>query len=250
MRILLSFTFLFLMSVLAYSQVINIENQRIKGDTNTWSGKIKIGGSYVQTKSELLSLNLNTHIQYKKDSTLILILTDYNLSKSASESFQNAGTQHIRYNRKIKENFTLELFTQAQYNKLLNVDFRWLTGIGPRFKILHKGKNRMYFATLYMYEYEELNSPLIYNRDHRLSSYLSMSLKLGENATFVNTTYFQPKITDFEDFRVYSQFDLQFKISKHFAFSTAYKLYYDSRPPEGIVMRTHYLTNSLIITFN
>ncbi|PLW92366.1 MAG: hypothetical protein C0592_11135 [Marinilabiliales bacterium] len=250
MRFLFTVVTLLVISALAHSQVINIENQRIKGDTNTWSGKIKLGATYVQTSSELLRLNWNNHIQYKKDSNLVLILTDYYLSKSASESFENAGTMHIRYNRKIKENFTLELFTQAQYNKLLNVDFRWLTGIGPRFKILHKGKSRIYFASLYMYEYEELSTPLVYHRDHRISSYLSMNLKIADNVTFVNTTYFQPKVTDFEDFRVYSQFDLQFKFSKHFAFSTAYRLYYDSKPPEGIVMRTHYLTNSLVFSFN
>lgn len=250
MRLLLTVIVLLVLSIVAHSQVINIENQRIKGDTNTWSGKIKLGAAYVQTSSELLRLNWNNHIQYKKDSNLVLILTDYYLSKSANESFENAGTQHIRYNRKITENFTLEIFTQAQYNKLLNVNFRWLTGIGPRFKFLHIGKNHIYFATLYMYEYEELSTPPVYHRDHRLSSYLSMNIKIADDVTFVNTTYFQPKIIDFDDFRIYSQFDLQFKFSKHFALSTAYRLYYDSKPPAGIVMRTHYLTNSIVISFN
>lgn len=250
MKVIFLIAFTILISTLAFSQVVNIENQRIKGDTNIWTGKIKLGATYVQTSSELLNLIWNNHIQYKKDSNMVLILTDYNLSKSANESFQNAGTQHIRYNRKIKERFTLEIFTQAQYNKLLNVNFRWLTGIGPRFKILQKNESRIYFASLYMYEYEELTTPLIYHRDHRLSSYLSMTLNIAENVRFYNTTYFQPKITDFNDFRIYSQFDLVFNISKHFAFSTAYRLYYDSQPPEGIVQRTHYLTNSLIFSFN
>lgn len=238
------------LSTLACSQVVNIETQRLKSDTNTWSGKIKVGGSYVKTSSELLRFNVNNHIQYKKDSNIVLILTDYNISKSASEDFQNAGTQHIRYNRICNNVLTWELFTQAQYNKLLNVNFRWLTGTGPRLKLLSKGKSRIYFAALYMYEYEELNSPLVYHRDHRISSYISMNLNIADHVTFVNTTYFQPKINNFSDFRIYSQFDLRFNISKHFAFSTAYKLYYDANPPEGIIHRTHYLTNSLIFSFN
>ena len=221
----------------------------MENDTNKWAGKIKIGGSYVKTSTELLTLFLNNHLQYENGKNMFLILTNYKVSKSASESFQNAGTQHFRYNYKINKKLTFEAFTQAQYNKLLNVNFRWLLGTGPRYTLLNNGKNKINIAALYMYQYEELTDPQLIHRDHRISSYISMNFKIANHVSFNNTTYFQPKLTEIGDFRVYSQFNLQFSISKSFAFSTAYRLYYDSKPPEGIVQRTHFIENALTFTF-
>ena len=115
----------------ASGQVLNIEQQRIVTDTTGWSGTAGFSSSLTKNSSTLLSVNMKDHVQYKTDSALYLMFLDYGLTKSKESDFDNAGTLHFRYNYKIKPFLTFEAFTQGQFNKLLNVRFRWLTGAGP-----------------------------------------------------------------------------------------------------------------------
>lgn len=238
-----------LISLNAFSQVLNIEQQRIITDTTGWAGTSQISTSYTKTVNSLLTVNWKNHVQFKTDSSLYLMFIDYGLAKSRSSDFDNAGTVHFRYNRKINKYFTLEAFTQGQFNKLLNVRFRWLTGIGPRFKVVGKKNFRVYFASLYMYEYEEVESPLLFHRDHRISSYVSITCKHKSGTILTNTLYYQPLATRIGDYRVYNQFDLNFRITKSLSFTTSWKYFYDSNPPEGVVHATHYLGNGLTFKF-
>ena len=190
-----------LFSALAQAQVLNIEQERLVTDTTGWAGTADLKFAYFKNKTEFWSAGADLHLQYKTKKSLYLWLTDYSLARSSGESFANSGVQHLRYNYKILDWFTAEAFTQAQFNEVLNVKFRWLLGGGPRFKIVKTKPFRLYGATLYMYEYEELADTSVIHRDHRLSSYLSMTLKIKDNLSLINTTYYQPKFADFSDFR-------------------------------------------------
>lgn len=230
-------------------QVMNIEQERMQTDTTGWAGSAALSFQYLKNKTEFWSAGANIHLQYKTKKSLYLWLTNYSLAKSAGESFANSGIQHLRYNYKILDWLTAEAFTQAQFNEVLSVKFRWLLGGGPRFKAVQTKPFRLYLGTLYMYEYEEISDTAIYHRDHRLSAYVSFTLKIKDNLSLINTTYYQPKFNDFADYRISSQTDLKIKISKHFAFITSYIYYYDAVPAENIPSETHNLQNSLTFDF-
>jgi len=232
-----------------HAQVMNIEQERIKTDTTGWAGTAQTSLQYFKNKSEVWNIGAHLHLQFKTNKSLYLCLTDYSLSKSAGADFANAGIQHLRYNYKITDWFTMEAFTQAQFNKLLSVDFRWLLGAGPRFKVVKTKPFRMYAAALYMYEYEELADTTIIHRDHRLSTYASLTLKIKNNLSLINTTYFQPKFSDFSDFRLSSQTDMKIGISKHFAFKLSYIYYYDTFPAFDVPKETLALQNALSLEF-
>jgi hypothetical protein len=241
-----SFSLLFLA---ANAQVLNIEQQRIITDTTGWSGTASFSSSYSKTSSSLLSINMKDHVQYKTKSSLYLMFLDYGLTTSKLSDFDRSGTLHYRYNYKFKPYMTIEAFTQGQFNKLLNVRFRWLTGLGPRFKVVGKKNFRVYAASLYMYEYEEVESPNFYNRDHRISSYLSVTLKNNKGTILTNTIYYQPLIKDFKDFRTFNQLDLLVKITKNLSFTTSWRYFFDSNPPEGVVHNTQYISNGIVYKF-
>ena len=137
---------------------------------------------------------------------LALFVNDLGFERSGGQSFVNQGSQHLRYNYKLLENITWEAFVQSQYNSIAKIQFRGLTGIGPRLKLLGLEKYRLYVGTLVMYEHEELDEEtLIINRDWRASSYLSLSFFPTDNITFVSTTYYQPVLNDFKDYRIASE---------------------------------------------
>ncbi len=231
------------------AQILNIEQERINSDTSRWAGSAKTSFQYSKNGQEIWSGGAYMHIQYKTKRSIFLTLSEYNLTKASGSDFVNAGAQHFRYNYKINDRFTGEMFTQFQFNKVLKVKFRWLLGAGPRVKIVKTKPFSLYFAAAYMYEYEELYDTDILNRNHMLSSYLSSNLKIRDNLSFINTTYFQPKISNFSDYRVLSQSDLKVGITKHFSFLVSYIYSYDAFPAIGVPKETHYLGNSIAFNF-
>lgn len=233
----------------AFSQVLNIEQQRIITDTTGWAGTSQITSSFTQNTNALLSISVKNHVQFKTDSSLYLMFLDYGLSKSRNSDFDNAGILHFRYNYKLRKALTLEAFTQGQFNKLLNVRFRWLTGFGPRVKVFGRKNFRTYAAALYMYEYEEVESPLLFHHDHRLSAYISITWKHKSGTLLTNTLYFQPLLNEFTDHRVFNQLDLSVKISKHISFTSSWKYFFDSNPAQDVVHLTHFWGNGLTFKF-
>jgi putative salt-induced outer membrane protein YdiY len=99
-----------------------------------------------------------------------------------------------------------------------------------------------------MYEYEELDNA-VYNRDHRLSSYLSLSYKMGKNISIINTTYNQPKLSNFKDYRIYSQTDIKMVFSKHFAFKVSYVYSFDTNPALNVPKIDQAFKNSISFEF-
>jgi hypothetical protein len=236
-------------STVARSQILNIEQERINSDTSGWAGSAKTSFQYSKNGQELWSAGAYMHIQYKANRSTYLSLSEYNLTKASGSDFINAGAQHFRYNYKLNDWITGEMFTQFQFNKVLKVKFRCLLGIGPRIKIIKTKPLSLYIGTSYMYEYEKLYDTDVLYRNHMLSCYLSTTLKIQDNLSLISTTYFQPKINKLSDHRVLSQSDLKIGITKHFSFLISYIYSYDAFPVIGVPNETHYLGNSLIFNF-
>lgn len=100
-----------------------------------------------------------------------------------------------------------------------------------------------------MIEIEELIEPDVSHFDHRLSSYFTFTLLPQEDVSFVSTTYVQPKIDHFSDYRILHENSLSFGISAKLNFSLRFTLAYDRMPPVDIPELTYYLLNSLSYQF-
>jgi len=239
---------LLLIPINIFAQILNIEQERLTADTG-WSGEAKVSLQIIKNTNTVTDGAGRIHIQYKTKQNLYLILGEYSLIKTSNTDLVNRGFEHLRYNYKINDWLIAEAFTQAQFNKLLKVKFRGLVGAGTRFKIIGSDNFNLFVASLYMYEYEELEESSEIHRDHRLSNYLSVSFKLSKTLKLINTSYFQPKFNDFSDYRVSTQANLKFVISKRLSYYLTYDLLYDTKPPEGIVSTTYSLTNGLSFSF-
>jgi hypothetical protein len=245
-----SFLVLFLLlQGFLFGQVINIESKRFLNDSNGWVGKADINFAVIQNTQQILSLGNTIHLQYQKNRSRFLLLNDINFIKAGNSDLVNSGFQHFRYNYKINSFLTAEIFTQAQYNRILRLKLRYLAGAGPRFKLFKTKLLRMYLACLYMYEYEEIIGEPQAKRDHRLSSYLSFSLALGKTVDLASTTFYQPNINNFQDYRIANDSGLEISISKRLNFRTGFNLLYDTRQPEGIPNLVYQLKNGLSFKF-
>jgi hypothetical protein len=242
--------FVLVFNATAYSQVVNIESKRMRSDTTGWLGSAEANFQIAKTVETIFDLSGKLHFQFKHKNYLWLFLNEYRLIKGGDNNFVNSGFAHVRYNHKITpELLRWEIFTQVQFNGVLDVGIRGLAGSGPRFKIYDSDFFRMYCAALYMYEYEENTGKTIFRRNHRTSSYLSFTVEAAR-VEFTSTTYYQPNMKDIgKDYRIQTQEDLIIDITDDLKFNTGFSYRYDSNPFPDIPKNTYYMYNGLIFEF-
>lgn len=231
------------------SQIMNVEQQRIVTDTTGWAGRLGLSVAASKFTKTLFAFNASSHLQYQDEKNLYLCIINYDILNANGERFDNRGFSHFRYNYKINNLIRWEVFTQLQFNTLTKINRRWLNGIGPRFKLSNYEKAKFYFGLAYMFEYEELLDPVIYYNDHRLSSYFTFTLIPEKTIKFSNTTYVQPLLKDFNDFRISNDSNLIFDINKHLKFTTIFSFLFDSNPPTEVPSTNYVIKNGLLYKF-
>lgn len=224
------------------AQIVNIESSRMQSDTVGWMGDLGAAVVLAQNPDKIFQANVDAHIQYKtsNDKGIWLILGNFGFLKVNSNKFVSNDLIHLRYNRKVNEWLRWEFFGQYQNNIITQIDSRVLLGTGPRFKLIKLKTFRMYVASLIMYEREiERTDPVVKHSDIRNSSYISFTWLPKDNIELVSTTYFQPLLKKFSDYRILNQIALNVKATPHFGLSVKWNYLHD-RFPAGDAPRTIY----------
>lgn len=240
---------LFFLNFHLKAQILNIENYRIKTDTIGWSGKIGLNFSVTKNTKTLINIGSNIHLQYQSKKNLYLILSNYNLLVSDSQDLINKAVIHLRHNYKITDNLRSELFVQAQNNSISKIELRTLIGGGLRYKISKKEAKKLYLGTSIMLEHEEIKDHLEPTSNLiRWSNYFSFNIYKDTYFSWIGTTYYQPTIKNFNDYRIAAQTSFSYSFTKKLAFTTKFSLNYDAIPVNGIP-KTNYNLSSGILYF-
>ncbi|MBK6936773.1 MAG: DUF481 domain-containing protein [Chitinophagaceae bacterium] len=234
------------------AQIINIENARMQSDTTGWMGGAGAYFSLNQNKEKIVGGSIQAHLQHKtkSDKSLWLFLGDYGLLKAGDEKLIAEGFGHIRYNRKLNSWLRWEAFGQFQKNVITQIDSRYLIGTGPRFRIVKNKIFRLYAASLVMYEREkEVSSTVPAHTIARSSSYLSFTLTPVETTDITSTTFFQPAIGNFNDYRILNQLKVGVKATKHFSLSLKWNYLFDKLPAGDAPQTTYSLSTGIDYEF-
>jgi hypothetical protein len=239
-----------------YSQLVNIESQRIQTDSIRFVINGDLSYSSQKNNNEKFSVfgaSFTSQLKTKSLKDIFLLLASANYSKVNEYDLSNSLLIHGRYNRKLSKFIRLEAFLQYQTNKLLGIDYRELIGIGPRFKITNKKDLKLYYGLLYMHENEKTineNNLICYSNLNRISTYLSGSIKLAKDiGEFTTVTYYQPCINDFNNYRLNNQSSLTFTLTSHVKFTNTLTVLYDASPPIGISKSNVSFTNGIKISY-
>lgn len=243
-------------SIKGFAQVVNIESQRMQMDSNRFVSSLNVALEYKDNNEEtMLKVEGTGILQFKsKDfKENFLLLANYGLAQATDVTVNNMGAIHFRYSHKFNQKWRSESFIQSQYDQLLKIKSRTLVGTGARYKLLTNNALTINLGSLYMYEYEEthdLDDEIIYHRDHRLSSYCVFNISLPRNlGEIITTTYWQPRLNKFHDFRLSNQTSMNIHITKQLDFTTSWTITYDQEPPPDVKKRTVSLNNSILYHF-
>ncbi len=156
----------------------------------------------------------------------------------------------MRYNYTFKDSgiVILELFEQAQFNKIQKINLRLLGGVGLRLHLLDQQHYQLNIGTGFMAEYEELIDYGISN-DILSNNYISFDGQFSEHIGMNVITYFQPKLIDFGNYRLSNETQLRFIINKHLTYRIIYSLSHDSRDIPDVRKTNYTFRNALSFTF-
>jgi hypothetical protein len=231
-----------------HTQIINVEDKRVRlNDSIALKGYVDMAVNVVKNDKKLVTVSANSQLEYVKMKHLFLLIGGYNLVKAGSNTFLNDGYGHFRYNYDVSKNVTWEAFTQGQYNERTRSRFRALVGTGARFRFRFTEKNRFYLGTALMFEHNQFSDITPRQYDMRLSNYLSFTVNISDKIKLNNTTYFQPVLTDIGNFRVSSQGNALFQITKKLVFKVSGNLISDrdERLPPSVPDFIYAWTNGL-----
>ncbi|HRC21751.1 MAG TPA: DUF481 domain-containing protein [Niabella sp.] len=231
-----------MMNLKAHSQIVNVESSRMQSDTVGWVGSFGAAFSITKNTSTIFGAYADAQMQYKisNDQGIWMILGNLNFLKVAKSRFVSDGMAHIRYNKKVNEWLRWEFFGQYQNNDITQIDSRILAGTGPRFKLMKLPTFRLYAAALFMYEREkEATNPVVRHSDIRNSSYVSFTWLPKEYLEMISTTYFQPRLSKFNDFRILNQISFKVKATPHFSLNVKWNYLHD-KYPAGTAPKTVY----------
>ncbi|MFK2821269.1 DUF481 domain-containing protein [Flavobacteriaceae sp. LMIT009] len=278
-----SIKLLFLVLLLSTSfsnaqMILNAESLRVnmlKGKED-WSGRAGLNFGFIKNTNDIYLISTNLAVGYNGGKNLWMIISNFHFQKVGENAFQNSGVQHFRYNRELTESITFEAFLQGQFDKISSVDFRGLAGAGARFKLTKNleikskvntnnyvdtkaKKSRIYLGALIMHEYEksfELEID-VKRKDFRSSNYLSFSLFPTDQISIISTTYYQPRLDKFKDYRVSSTLNLNISFSSKkeesfwdkLSFNMNFSYNYDAFPVISIPKTQYSLTNGFSFNF-
>lgn len=239
----------FLLTSLASAQIVNIEDKRL-GSEEKWTGDFNLNFDIVRDAQDFFQLENTTHVQYNDESHRVLLMNNVSINKSGDESWQNNGFQHLRYTfQKEEKRLAYETFVQHQYNEIRKIDLRFLFGAGIRYRLFEKEKIESHFGTALMYAYEEEENVLETEETIRGSFYLGFHWSINERSAFHHTSYYQPVLENFEDFRYSGESRLDISLTEKLRFNLIFRLMYDADPAAEIPLLTYQLKNGFAYEF-
>jgi hypothetical protein len=232
------------------AQLVNIEKSRKEAKPGL-QGHIDLNLMLTRNTRHIFESGTSAHLQFARGKHIALALNNIGLMRVEGENLINNGFQHLRYNYTPGRGLlTAEVFIQHQYNSIRLLQRRFLAGGGPRFRVYESSDLGIYIAPLIMYEHELLDVPEDRRADRLKGDlYFSITYAIDDRVNFSHTTYYQPDLSFFSEYRLSSETGLEFAFKKSFSFFVTYNLAYDSYPPQDIPKLFYTLRNGIKYNF-
>lgn len=231
------FFLIFLLPSVAYAG-INIEQVREDTKQEDLFGDVEFSGNVQYGNTNILNVSSAGLLGYHRNKSTIFVLGSASFATDFKQSLSNSQMGHVRYNYQFFDWLWWEFYTQVAHDEFLLVNLRVLGGQGPRFALYNGKVFQSFFGTSYMPEYEMLDANSVSTNIpntfvHRWSNYLSFVFSPTEALKVQNTTYAQPRLDKFSDFRIMNDSILSVELNNtDLELDVGVKLRYDSLPPE------------------
>ncbi|MGB0542416.1 MAG: DUF481 domain-containing protein [Longimicrobiales bacterium] len=169
--------------------------------------------------------------------------------------FASNGLLHYRRSlTAVSQHFEPEWFGQLNYDRAQRLTFRSVVGGGVRTAFAQGAWGQFGMGSSGIFEYERLDVPdtAVHAKrtlEARWSNFLTLRLVPTDALVITSTTYVQPALADFGDFRALENLRLSASITETLALTVSFDLRYDSRPPDGLAALDTSLRTGVTYTY-
>jgi Protein of unknown function, DUF481 len=245
------FTILFLLFLFenkAFSQILNIEELRIRTrDSTAWHGQIGGTANYTQNTKKVFQAASDLQIEWKRNKNLLLFIGRFRFLSTNGERFLNDGLLHLRHNKRLLQTdwFSSELFVQWQFNRQIEVKERQLAGMGLRARVVKVPTFRTYLGVAFMPE-KMIFTNKTELKTLRLSQYVTWTWQPNAKITLNSTVYWQPELGFIKNYRWSSENFIALKINKRLNLKSDWSGGFDNNLPESVPRFYQSFTNGVV----
>lgn len=221
----------------ASAQIVNVQPLLASKDIDGLSGALEGTVDWRTGNSELFLLSGTLVARYRMSNHLIFFMAREEFGVQGGKRFIDKDFEHLRYRWEVVDAAQLETFFQHDRDQFRRLSLRALWGVGPRFPIVATKMLDVAIGVAYMLEFECLQQGSQSDVDqdqllsHRLSTYGTVTLRLGDRVRLGETVYSQPRFDRPKDVRVLNETEMLVMITDRLSLKLTFSLAYDSEPP-------------------
>lgn len=233
---------------------VNTERLRGTAGSEGVRGSVEVSFENQTGNTDLAEGGLSLGLGWRGGPRTALFVASVDAGRARDETTVNKGFAHLRGGHDLGARVTWEAFVQHEYDRLARLTARSLIGTGPRFTLLERGRTAAHLGVAYMFEREEVDVLLAsgeprVQRNHRVSTYLAVTVGAGERVSFNNTVYVQPRIGEADDVRVLEEAGVKVGLVGALSLKVALTVRYDGEAPAGVKDLDTAVTNRLAWDF-
>lgn len=235
------------------SAQVNVEAKRKNISDGGFKNKIGIGTAFSSGNSEYVSLSGNWQITGRFNDFSSFLLADGEMKSADKDRIVNKAFLHLRNIYSFTSRVSIEQFNQIEYNELIKLRIRGLSGSGLRADFFTDSayKNtKLSIGVGLMYEYEEYtDTPPTIKHLVRSTNYISFMQKFGSGNQIDLICYYRPDIAFFKDYRILIDGNIKFSIGKYVKFVAGLDYRRDNLPVRNVKNYDLSISNGLEVSF-
>ncbi len=203
-------------------------------DEQGWSGAV--AGSYGASggNSPQSTFEGAGRVQLRSKNNVWRLLASGRRTTVHDVETANAVLGHLRHNYLLSDRWATLAFLQHQRNPFQRLDSRYLLGFGGRWKAVRGKSTLIYLGASHMFEQERIQDEEGHQKAQRFSGFASLETRLSEDVTIDFLIFYQPRWSDFKDWRMFGEIYLEVELTGSLSLFTGYEIEHNSRPPVGV----------------
>ncbi len=213
---------------------------------------------YSAGNSDYISFDGTARLDYNGKVNNAFVVANYDYKESSSEKIVNKGFVHLRGIHPFNDILSGEGFLQQEFDEFILLKDRKLAGTGVRIKIMDFNSKadtlsglRSHLGLGLMYEHEIYGLPddeEIKKETFRMTSYLTIDWKLTQRISFWAIGYYQPNVSQIQDFRGILDTGIEIWMIGKLYFSIDFSYRYNNEPVGDVKKYDLLFKNGLRLT--
>ena len=225
---------------IAAHAIVNIEALHTGEPPRGYSGTANVSVDGQSGNTDKLGVNAGARLQWHGGTVTNFAILRYSYGQTSGIEDTNKLFTHARHIRQVSDKTAYEGFIQAERNIFNRLSFRGLLGGGIRLKLadtpdiktIHLGLGG--FFSRETLEKRAGTTDAGSDNTWRVNTYLNYVQQLNQSVRVLSTTYYQPAVDDFSDFRLLEDATLSVKMTDTLSLNLSLNLAHDSKPPQSV----------------